>query len=115
MDHSAKTEMQFLKASGEFRGFGANPAVSAHTANNILTKLVRIPLQGTDSVSSFTTTNAALTGVTDPGVTAQFVHTTQPMDCGMIFLKTASLQSRFGFRLLCGNASGSERLFCIYF
>lgn len=51
----------------------------------------------------------------DPGVTAQFVHVTQPMDCGMVFQNAASLQSRFGFRLLGGNASASERLFCSYF
>jgi len=51
----------------------------------------------------------------DPGVTAQFVHVTQPMDCGMVFQSAASLQSRFGFRLLGGNASASERLFCSYF
>lgn len=27
---------------------------------------------------------------------------TQPMDCGMVFQKTISLQPRFGFRLLWG-------------
>lgn len=47
----------------------------------------------------------------DPRVTVQFMCMTQPMDCGMVFQKTISLQSRFGFRLLHGNASASERLF----
>lgn len=50
----------------------------------------------------------------DPGVTVQFTCMTQPMDCGMVFQKTISLQSRFGFRLLHGNASASGRLFCSY-
>lgn len=45
--------------------FGSNPAVSVDTVNNILTKPVYVPLQGSYSGSCFTTTEAALTGVTD--------------------------------------------------
>lgn len=53
----------------------------------------------------------------EPRVTVQFTCMTQPMDCGVVFLKTISLQSRFDFRLLHGNTSASERLFCscLYF
>lgn len=53
----------------------------------------------------------------DPKVTVQFTCMTQPMDCGMVFQKTISLQSRLGFRLLNENASAFERLFCscLYF
>ena len=47
------------------RGLGSDPAVSVDTANNILTELVYVPLQGSDPGSCFTTTKAALTGVTD--------------------------------------------------
>lgn len=47
------------------RELGSNPAVSVDTVNNILTELIYVPLQGSDPGSCFTTTKAALTGVTD--------------------------------------------------
>lgn len=47
------------------RGLGSNPAVSVDTANNILTELVYVPSQRSDPDSCSTTTNTALTEVTD--------------------------------------------------
>lgn len=47
------------------KGLGSNPAVSVDTANNILTELVYVPLQRSDPGSCLTTTNTALTEVTD--------------------------------------------------